>query len=197
MYQWMIDRPNCTHWKEQKHVFKLIHVSSTTGVSVVYGVCQPCRMCVSVKCACGAPSINQEGLGPAAEKGLQWATHPVERSGEIQCPHRFNALQMSLQLKERETEREKWEGGRERIGGYNPQSRPLAVSQPIALVWGILAGAPGALCCWVSFQNNSDYIYHFLSLALFPSHVISRQTAKYIVAKGVGVGGRYGTVTVI
>lgn len=87
----------------------------------------------------------------------------------------------------KERQREKWEGGqRERIGSYNPQSRPLAVSQPIALVWGILAGAPGALCCWVSFQNKSDCIYHFLSLALFPSHVISRQTAKYRVAKGVG-----------
>lgn len=45
------------------------------------------------------------------------------------------------------------------------------------------------LCAVVSFQSNSDYIYHFLSLALFPSHVISRQRAKYIVAKGVGVGG--------
>lgn len=48
------------------------------------------------------------------------------------------------------------------------------------------------LCAVVSFQNNSDYIYHFLPLALFPSHVISRQRTNYIVAKGVG--GREGVV---
>lgn len=46
------------------------------------------RMCVNVcvNCSCEAPAINQVGLGSAAERGPQWATHPAGRSGEIQCP---------------------------------------------------------------------------------------------------------------
>jgi len=36
---------------------------------------------VSVKCVCGAPSINQVGPGSAAERGLQRATHPAGALG--------------------------------------------------------------------------------------------------------------------
>lgn len=91
---------------ESTHVHS--NVSSNAGVSMLHAVRQLCGMCqcvcVSVKCACGAPSINQVGPRPAAERGLRWATHPAGRSGEIQCPECINALQMSLQLSETEGE---------------------------------------------------------------------------------------------
>lgn len=85
-----IDRLNYTLRKVGVQVSTLIHVSSTTRVSMVHSVYVShlgfVSVCVSVKCWCGALAINQVRLGPAAERGLQWATHPARRSGEIQCP---------------------------------------------------------------------------------------------------------------
>lgn len=118
---------NSTQKDSEVHTSKLIHVSSTTAA------CLPSAMwdlsvCASVNCACGgAPSINQVRLEPAAERGPQWATQPVRRSGEIQCPQHFNALQMSLQPRD-------WGGdGEVECEAAVPWSRPRSASATGAL----------------------------------------------------------------
>lgn len=85
-------------WSESSHRKVEIHTSTRINVRAAPSVCRKATLCVHVSgvcqckcvslyvCVCCAPAINEARLGPAAERGPQWATHPVGRSGEIQCP---------------------------------------------------------------------------------------------------------------
>lgn len=79
--QRMIDRPGSTQKAGSTSMFVLIPLAAPPlfESSVLYVNCPGV-------CVCGAPSINLVWLGLAAERQLQWATHPVRRYGEIQCP---------------------------------------------------------------------------------------------------------------
>lgn len=171
MYQWMIDRPNCTDWKEG-NVFKLIHVSSTTSVSVVFAVCQPCRICQCVwvlSVHVGLPLSIRKGWvlllkggysGPPIQSSALGRSNVLSALMNSRCPFSWK----------RETECEVGGGQRGSSGGYNPQSRPRAVSQPKAVVCQTFSSGGLLLvhlqfstvwhCGRVSFKKKSDCIYH-------------------------------------
>lgn len=84
----MIDGPNYTQRKAGVHVSALIQ-----PFSAHHRICR--RVWVLSVCVGLPPSIRW-ARALLLKGALQWATQPAIRSGEILCPRRLNALQMSL-----------------------------------------------------------------------------------------------------
>ena len=138
----MIDRPNCAQRKVEVHVSVLIHVSSTTSVSVVYSVCRPCRICQCVwvlsVCVLLPLSIRQGWAlllkgghsGPPIQSGALGRSNVLSALMRSRCPF-------------------SWDTGRERGGGRMwgwSTLKQTSLAHRVRLCF--VSCSPQGGCCW-------------------------------------------------